>query len=89
MAFKVGSTNMIGGTDPVLPLPVTAGRGSQLITTGTKGYWSYPGETVGGVVGTGFELRTLLTHGYQAGGYKGGNPWRSVNKTWHSTDITI
>jgi hypothetical protein len=89
MAFKIGSTNFIGGTNPVLPLPSSAARGAQLMTNGTFGFWSYPGETVGGTIGATFETRTLITHGYQAGGYKGGNPWRSVNKTWHSTDITV
>jgi hypothetical protein len=89
MAFKIGSTNWIGGTNPVLPLPTSTARGAQLMTNGTFGFWSYPGETVGGTIGATFETRTLITHGYQAGGYKGGNPWRSVNKTWHSTDITV
>jgi len=89
MAFKIGSTNWIGGTNPVLPLPSATTRGAQLMTNGTLGFWSYPGETVAGNIGNTFETRTIITHGYQAGGYKGGNPWRSVNKTWHSTDITV
>jgi hypothetical protein len=89
MAFKIGSTNWIGGTNAVLPVPTTSQRGAQLMTNGTFGFWSYPGETSGSALGGTFETRTILTHGYQAGGYKGGNPWRSVNKTWHSTDITV
>lgn len=32
--------------------------------------------------------RTIYTKGYMAGGYKSGSPWRNVNKTIHSTDIT-
>lgn len=88
MAFKIGSTNYVGGTSPVFPLPTATARGSMMYNDGTSAYWAYPGDTTA-VVGSGFELRTILTHGYMAGGYKGNNPWRSTNKTWHSTDVTV
>jgi hypothetical protein len=88
MAFIVGTKNYVGGTDPVLPLPTAADRGTMLYNNGVKGYWNYPGNPTS-AVGSGFEFRSVLTHGYLAGGYKGANPWRSVNKTWHSTDVTI
>ena len=42
------------------------------------------------MLGTGsLRYRSIFTHGYIAGGYKGSNPWRSVNRTWHATDITM
>lgn len=87
MAFLVGTKNYIGGTNPVLPIPDANSRGGMLYNNGTTAYWAYPGSA-GAAVGTGFEYRSIFTHGFMAGGYKGSNPWRSVNKTWHSTDIT-
>jgi hypothetical protein len=53
-------------------------------------YWSYPGAASGpGLINTGsFQYRTIFTHGFMAAGYKGFNPWRSVNRTWHATDVT-
>ncbi len=35
-----------------------------------------------------FRYRTIYTRGYVSAGYKGGSPWRNVNKTIHSTDMT-
>lgn len=35
-----------------------------------------------------FKYRTIYTRGYTAGGYKDGTPWKNVNRTVHSTDIT-
>lgn len=87
MALIVGTKAYVGGTSPVLPLPDTTNRGSMLYNDGTNGFWAYPGNPAN-TVGTGFEFRSIFTHGYLAGGYKGYNPWRSVNKTWHATDIT-
>jgi hypothetical protein len=37
---------------------------------------------------TDFKLRIVYTQGYMMGGYQGGTPWRNVNRTVHSTDIT-
>jgi hypothetical protein len=102
MAFKIGTKNYVGGSAPILPLPSsTAGtsntNGSQLFasysndgtTTDIQGYWAYPGNTISATFSGIFRYRSILTHGYLAGGYKGSNPWRSVNKTWHSTDTTV
>ena len=41
------------------------------------------------MIGDNFRFRTILTHGFLAGGYKGSCPWRAVNRTWHATDITM
>lgn len=84
MAFKVGSTQIYPG---VLPEVTQASRGTTLFNDGTKMFFSYPGNTQA-VVGTGWRYRSIFTHGFLAGGYKGSNPWRSVNKTWHATDTT-
>jgi len=35
-----------------------------------------------------FRYRTIYTRGYLGGGYKGGTPWRNINRTQHSTDTT-
>lgn len=89
MPIFVGTTQLVGssGTN-VMPLPNSTTGGAQLTNDGTNMYWAYPGNTQS-TIGSGWRYRTLYTHGYQAGGYKGSNPWRSVNKTWHMTDTTI
>lgn len=35
-----------------------------------------------------FKYRTIYTRGYVSAGYKSSTPWRNVNKTIHSTDVT-
>lgn len=84
MGFRIGSKDVFPGA---VSLPTDASRGAALFSNGSETYWAYPGEA-NTVVGGGFQYRSLITHGYVAGGYKGSNPWRSVNKTWHSTDTT-
>jgi hypothetical protein len=81
MAFKIGSIT-------VVPVPTDITRGTPLISKGDSddAFWAYPGSQSAG--GT-WSSRTVFTHGYLAGGYKGSNPWRSVNKTWHANDTTI
>lgn len=85
MAFFVGNTSVYPG---VIPTPNSSTAGSQLFSDGERAFWDYPGEAHS-VVGYGWRYRTILTHGFHAGGYKGSNPWRSINKTWHQTDTTI
>ena len=85
MTFYLGNVAVYPG---VLPTPSTTSIGSPLSNDGTNGFWNYPGESHT-IAGTGWLYRTIITHGYLAGGYKGYNPWRSVNKTWHQTDTTI
>ena len=85
MAFKLGSTSVIGTSNAIYTPPPAAANG--LFSDGTKTFWSYPGTALS-VVGSGYLNRTIMTHGFMAGGYKGSNPWRSVNKTWHANDIT-
>lgn len=38
--------------------------------------------------GSTFRFRTIITRGYMLCGYKDSSPWRNVNRTNHSTDIT-
>lgn len=71
-----------------IPTPNSSTVGAYLYNDGTNYFWAYPGATQDGP-GSGFRYRTLITHGYLAAGYKGSNPWRAVNRTWHATDITI
>ena len=35
-----------------------------------------------------FRYRTIYTRGYMLGGYASSTPWKNVNKTQHSTDMT-
>lgn len=83
MAFYVNTTNVFPGKFPAPPV-----AGAILFNDGTNAFWSYPGNSAQQPV-AGFRYRSTLTHGYIAGGYKGSCPWRSVNRTWHSTDITM
>jgi hypothetical protein len=74
-----------------LPTQTDATRGTYLVSDGSNGaFWAYPGGPSGtSSTFTGYRYRTIFTHGFLAGGYKGSQPWRSVNKTWHNTDVTI
>ena len=85
MAFYVNTTLVVPKGIPAIS---TTTSGGYLANDGTNWYWDYPGAA-SAAVGTGWRYRTILTHGYVAGGYKGMNPWRSLNKTWHQTDTTI
>jgi len=88
MAFKIGNTILKG-----LPISDSNSRGSYLVSDGaqTDAFWGYMGATgTAGVVDNAqWRYRSIYTHGYLAGGYKGYNPWSSLNKTWHSTDTTM
>lgn len=86
MAFYVGSVNYVPG---IYALPNEASRGAPFFANNTtQGFWAYPGSSFA-TPGNALETRSILTHGYTAGGYKDSNPWRSVNKTWHSNDTTV
>lgn len=83
MAFYVGTTNVFPNLYPAPPV-----AGAVLYNNGSSVFWSYPGNSAQQPV-SGFRYRSIFTHGYLAGGYKGSCPWRSVNRTWHATDITM
>lgn len=85
MAFYINATNVF---PEMFPAPTSAAVGASLYNDGTSAYWSYPGNAIGTPL-AGFQYRSIFTHGYLAGGYKGSNPWRAVNRTWHQTDTTM
>ena len=65
-------------------------RGSYLVSDGANGaFWQYPGQTATSTGIDSWRYRSLITHGYISGGYKGSQPWRSMNKTWHNNDTTM
>jgi hypothetical protein len=86
MAFKVGSVSYYPG---IFNTPTSTDAGAMLVNNGSNSYFAYPGNTANTPQGSALQYRSLFTHGYVAGGYKGSSPWRNVNKTWHATDITF
>ena len=87
MAFKLGSVVQAN-----VPVGTSAAMGSYLQSDGAGGaFWAYLGNTstAGAINSSSWRYRTIYTHGYIAAGYKGSNPWRSLNKTWHATDVTM
>ena len=88
MAFEFpGNTG-----DPVVPPAV----GTQFVAdTGilylydNSGTWSTLGDTQSSNPFTNaFKYRSIYTRGLVSGGYKDASPWRNVNRTVHSTDVT-
>ena len=73
-----------------LPTQDNKTRGSYLVSDGSNGaFWQYPGQTAQSTGVDSWRYRSLITHGYISGGYKGSQPWRSMNKTWHNNDTTM
>ena len=79
-------------------VPTTTTVGSKLQSNGTTSsgvgnfFWNYPGNTntgSGTPDNSAWLYRSIYTLGFLAGGYKGSNPWRSVNKMWHATETTL
>ena len=83
MAFYNSSTNIFPGLYPQPPV-----GGAMLHNDGAVAFWAYPGNS-NATPASGLRYRSTLTHGYLAAGYKGSNPWRAVNRTWHATDVTL
>lgn len=87
MAFYVGTTKQA-----IIPQGDASTRGIFAASSGDEtGFWAYLGNTstYGQIDNSAWRYRSIYTHGYLAAGYKGSNPWRSVNKTWHPTDTTF
>ena len=88
MAFEFpGNTG-----DPVVPPDV----GTQFVApTGviylydSSGTWTLSGNSVpSNPFSNSFRYRTIYTRGYIGAGYRNSTPWRNVNRTVHSTDVT-
>ena len=88
MSFYIGSTSL----DTIFPLPTAASAGAPLFAANTNplisSFWAYPGNSTNSIQ-SGFQYRSIFTHGYTSGGYKDSNPWQTINKTWHSSDTTL
>lgn len=54
------------------------------------GSWTTKGDTVSPnpFAENPFLYRSIYTRGYMMGGYKSSSPWKNINRTVHSTDIT-
>lgn len=57
--------------------------------SGTGTWVNFQGNNYTVTIGSSFRYRSIFTHGFLAGGYRGSNPWRTVNQTYHATDITV
>jgi hypothetical protein len=76
--------------------PSSPSVGDQYVTSNkiyyydSSGSWSATAETqsVNPAFANPFKYRTIYTHGYVGGGYKDSSPWRNVNRTVHTTDVT-
>ena len=55
---------------------------AQLMSDGTNAYWSHENGA------SSWAQARIWTHGYTGGGYRGGSPWKNVNRTVHSNDTT-
>jgi hypothetical protein len=86
----IGDGSQLTGVSS-LPESNAASRGSALTSDGEGGsFWAYMGATGAAAVDNSqWRYRSVFTHGYLAAGYKGSNAWRSINKTWHTTDTTL
>ena len=76
--------------------PSSPSVGSQFVAPTGKLYlydnnssWTLKGDTqASNPFSNTFKYRTIYTRGYTSAGYKNGTPWRNVNKTQHTTDVT-
>ena len=95
--FIGGSGNTPFGIYQATPDTTTAAGGQNpsisaanyLPYSGTQDWIDGNGNSYTATIGSSFRYRSLFTHGFLIGGYRGSNPWRSVNQTYHATDITV
>ena len=87
MALRINNKKYID-----IPYTSLETSGEALASAGwNKTFWGSLGSTheAGTIDNNAWLYRTIFTHGFLAAGYKGSNPWRTVNKTWHSTEVTV
>ena len=75
-----------GGTNLQNPSVPASGY---LPFSGQAQWFDNTGATYTATIGSEFKYRSIFTHGFMCGGYRGANPWRTVNQTFHATDVTI
>ncbi len=81
MAFIFPSSPSVG-----TQYPANTGR---MYLYDNSASWSTKGDTqTSNPFTNSFTYRTIYTRGYTSAGYASGTPWRNVNRTVHSTDIT-
>jgi hypothetical protein len=83
MPPNFSDTGTINGKNPVTP------SDGYLPFSGSGKWIDYQGNEYNAVIGSEFKYRSIFTHGFVSGGYRGSNPWRTVNQIFHATDITI
>lgn len=76
-------TGSVNGKNPVTP------ESGYYPFFGAGKWIDYQGNEYTFTIGSEFKYRSVFTHGFLCGGYRGSNPWRTVNQTYHATDITI
>jgi hypothetical protein len=98
--FQINSTftlsgTAFGGLSTSTTYYITSIITTQVFTLSTSQGGSTPGglsTATGSLIMTAqqanWRYRSILTHGYLSAGYKGSNTWRSINRTWHATDVT-
>lgn len=77
------TTTGAGGQNPVV------GSGDYLPYSGEGSWYDFNGQQYNITVGSQFRYRSIFTHSFLVGGYRGSNPWRSVNQCYNATDITV
>ena len=77
------TTTGAGGQNPWI------NSGDYLPYSGEGSWYDINGSEYNITVGSSFRYRSIFTHGFLIGGYRGSNPWRSVNQCFNATDITI
>jgi hypothetical protein len=84
-AFPGGTadTGGINLQNPVVP------ESGYLPFSGTGTWIDNQGSQYQVTIGSEFKYRSIFTHGFLCGGYRGSNPWRTVNQTYHATDVTV
>lgn len=76
--------------------PSSPSVGTQYVTPngliylyGSNGAWNANGDNqTSNPFANSFRYRTIYSKGYVSGGYKDSSPWKNINRTVHSTDVT-
>lgn len=84
-----GAGGMTWAAAPIsLPAQTANTAGAVLSSNGTTAFWTYTLSPLGNLTNPNWATARIYTHGFVAGGYKDGSPWRNVNLTTHSNDTS-